>query len=285
MIFNEIYTLNNGVKTPKLGYGTWMIDDTVVSEKVQEAIKVGYRHIDTAQAYGNERGVGEGLKASGISRDEIFITTKLAAEIKNYDEAVSAIEESINKLGVEYIDLMIIHSPQPWNQWREGHFFEGNLEAWKALEEAYKVGKLRAIGVSNFEEVDLNNLLEKAEIKPMVNQVLTHIGNTPFALIDFCQKHDILVQAYSPIAHGEMMKNQKITEMANMYGVSIAQLAIRYCLELGTLPLPKTENSKHMEDNAKVDFLISKKDMETLINLDKINDYGEYSYFPVYSGK
>lgn len=285
MIFNEIYTLNNGVKTPKLGYGTWMIDDSVVSEKVQEAIKVGYRHIDTAQAYGNERGVGEGIKASGISRDEIFITTKLAAEIKNYDEAVSAIEESINKLGVEYIDLMIIHSPQPWDQWREGHFFEGNLEAWKALEEAYKVGKLRAIGVSNFEEVDLNNLLEKAEIKPMVNQVLTHIGNTPFALIDFCQKHDILVQAYSPIAHGEMMKNQKITEMANMYGVSIAQLAIRYCLELGTLPLPKTEDSKHMADNTKVDFLISKKDMETLINLDKINDYGEYSYFPVYSGK
>ena len=285
MILHENYVLSNGVSTPKLGFGTWMIPDDVAAEKVREAIHVGYRHIDTAEAYENERGVGEGIRTSGVPREDIFVTTKLRAEFKNYDTAVAAIKESLAKLDLGYIDLMIIHSPQPWDQFRQGHFFEGNLAAWRALEDAYKAGKIRAIGVSNFEEIDLQNLFDHAEIKPMVNQVLAHISNTPYELIKFCQQHDILVQAYSPIAHGEMLKNEAIITMAAKYDVSVAQLAIRYCLELGTQPLPKTMNIQHMRDNAAVDFEISPEDMETLIKLDKINDYGDYSHFPVFSGK
>ena len=141
MVLHEVFTLSNGVTIPKLGLGTWMIADDQVAEIVQEAIKIGYRHIDTAQAYGNERGVGEGIRKSGIPRAEIFVTTKLAAEIKSYEEAVDAIEASVQKLELDYIDLMIIHSPQPWDSFRQGDFFEGNLAAWQALEAAYHAGK------------------------------------------------------------------------------------------------------------------------------------------------
>src|SRR5262249_289608 len=142
--------------------------------------------------------------------------------------------------GLGYIDMMIIHSPQPWTDFRAGeHFFAGNREAWRALEDAYKAGKLRAIGVSNFEQVDLANLLEHGPVKPMVNQILAHVSNTPLELIAYCQSKGMLVEAYSPVAHGELLKNQDITAMATKYGVTIPQLCIRYCMQLDTLPLPK----------------------------------------------
>lgn len=285
MILNENYTLSNGVKIPKLGFGTWMINDDEAARYVEEAVTIGYRHIDTAQAYGNERGVGKGIRHSNIPREKIFVTTKLAAEVKSYDQAVTAIEESLTKLGIGYIDLMIIHSPQPWNAFREGHYFEGNLEAWKALEEAYQSGKLKAIGVSNFDKEDIDNLLKNGTIKPMVNQVLAHVSNTPFDLIEYCKANDIMVQAYSPVAHGEMLKQPEVIEIANKYEVSVAQLCIRYCLELGLLPLPKSENSTHIRNNTKVDFHISADDMDVLMKFKRIQDYGEYSDFPVFSGK
>ncbi len=150
------YTLANGVQIPKIGFGTWMIDaDADAAKAVHEAIDAGYRHIDTAEAYGNEVGVGEGVRASGIGRKDIFVNTKLAAEIKNHDEAVKAIDDSLQKLNLDYIDMMIIHAPKPWAKYDEpNRYFEGNLEAWRALEEAYKAGKLRAIGVSNFDPTD-----------------------------------------------------------------------------------------------------------------------------------
>ena len=176
--------------------------------------------------------------------------------------------------GLDYFDMMIIHAPQPWTDFHTGdHFFEGNLEAWRALEEAYQAGKLRAIGVSNFEEIDLDNILRHGKVKPVVNQILCHIGNTPFELIDYCRKKGILVEAYSPVAHGEMLKNKDIADMANRYGVSVPQLCIRYCLQLGTLPLPKTANPAHMADNVQMDFEISNEDMETLKNAEKIKNY------------
>ena len=150
-MLNETYTLANGVTIPKLGLGTWFIDDDKAAEAVREAVKLGYRHIDTAQAYGNERGVGEGVRICGVPREELFVTTKLAAEAKSYEEAAEAIDGSLKKLGLEYIDLMLIHSPQPWADFRGGDYAEGNKEAWRAMEEAYKAGKLRAIGVSNFQ--------------------------------------------------------------------------------------------------------------------------------------
>lgn len=286
MILQETYTLANGVEIPKLGLGTWMISNDDVVQAVKDAIEIGYRHIDTAQAYQNESGVAEGIKASGLNREDIFVTTKLAAEIKSYDQAVSSIDSSLQAMGLDYIDMMIIHSPKPWKDFhKDDHYFEGNREAWKALEEAYKAGKLRAIGVSNFEREDLDNILSASTVKPMVNQILAHISNTPKDLIQYTQDQDILVEAYSPIAHGELMKNEEVTKVAEKYGVTIPQLGIRYILQLGLLPLPKSTNPDHMKNNAAVDFVISDEDMERLLNVPQIEDYGDASMMPVYGGK
>jgi diketogulonate reductase-like aldo/keto reductase len=285
MVLQETLTLPNGVAIPKLGLGTWMIEDGAAAEAVQAAIGLGYRHIDTAQAYGNERGVGEGIRKSGIAREDIFLQTKLAAEVKDYEGAKAAIEGSLARLGVDHVDLFIIHSPQPWSQFAgEERFFDGNLAAWKALEEAYKAGKIRAIGVSNFQSDDLANLLEHARIKPMINQILAHIGNTPFDLIDYTTSNEMLVEAYSPIAHGKILDNADVTAMAEKYGVTVPQICIRYVLQLGMVALPKTKTPAHMKTNADLDFAISAADMETLKGIGSI-DYGEANRFPVFSGK
>ncbi|WP_320111039.1 aldo/keto reductase [Draconibacterium orientale] len=286
MILRENYTLSNGVEIPKLGLGTWFINDNDAAQAVKDAIEMGYRHIDTAQAYQNERGVGEGIRNCGIARKELFVTTKLAAEVKSYNEAVASIDNSLKTLGLDYIDMMIIHSPKPWMEFhRPEPYFEGNREAWRALEEAYNAGKLRSIGVSNFQKADLDNILDSCTVNPMVNQILAHISNTPKALIEYCKEKNILVEAYSPIGHGELMKNEEVKKMANKYGVSVPQLSIRYCLELGLLPLPKTANPAHMKNNSEVNFEILADDMEFLKKLSTIENYGEASIFPVYGGK
>lgn len=286
-MYNKCITLNNGVKIPQLGLGTWFIDDDKVADAVKEAVKLGYRHIDTAQAYGNERGVGEGIRNCGIPREELFVVSKVAAEHKTYEEAKAGIDETLEKMGLDYLDMMIIHSPQPWaevNQ-SENRYKEGNRQAWRALEDAYNEGKLKAIGVSNFQIEDLENIMETAKVKPMVNQVLCHISNTPLELIDFCQKSDIVVEAYSPIAHGEILNQPQIKEIADKYGVSVPQLCIRYTLQLGAVSLPKTANPKHMETNSQVGFEISAEDMEILKHFKKIENYGANSGFPVYGGR
>jgi diketogulonate reductase-like aldo/keto reductase len=253
---------------------------------VKDAAKLGYRHIDTAQAYQNESGVGEGIRSCGVKRENMFVTTKLAAEVKSYEEAVASIDKSLETMGLEYIHMMIIHSPKPWMEFHEeDQYFEGNREAWRALEDAYKAGKLRAIGLSNFEKADIENILEACSVKPMVNQILVHISNTPKELIQYSQEMDILVEAFSPIAHGELMKNQEVAIIAENYGVSVPQLSIRYVLQLGLLPIPKTANPVHMKNNADVDFVISEEDMEFLKNIDQIKDYGKASMFPVFGGK
>lgn len=286
MMLNETYTLSNGVKIPKLGLGTWFIDDDKVGDAVKEAVKLSYRLIDTAQAYGNERGVGEGVRNCGLPRNEIFVTSKVAAEAKSYESAAASIDETLSKMGLDYIDMMIIHSPQPWAEFRvEKRYFEENKEVWRALEDAYTAGKVKAIGVSNFLQDDLENILADCKIKPMVNQILLHISNTNTELIDFCNKNGILVEAYSPIAHGEALKNNDITAMAEKYGVSTAQLCIRYVIQLGTVALPKTGNPAHMKDNANVDFEISDEDMKALKEMEHIDNYGEFNVFPVFSGK
>ncbi|ART69711.1 2,5-diketo-D-gluconic acid reductase [Mycobacterium dioxanotrophicus] len=283
-ILTETYTLSNGVEIPKLGLGTWFIADDKAAEAVRDAVEIGYRNIDTAQAYGNERGVGEGVRTSGIPREDLFVSTKLAAEIKDYHQAVAAIDGSLEKLGLEYVDLMLIHSPQPWNDFRGGDYAEGNRQAWRALEDAHNAGKLRAIGVSNFEQQDLENILSGGTVTPHVNQLLVHAGNTPTDLLAYCDSRNIRVEAYSPIAHGEIFKNADVAAMAEKYGVSVPQLCIRYTLQLGTVSLPKTANPEHMRANAQVDFVISDEDMTALRNL-HARDYGDASVFPVYSGK
>lgn len=283
MILNETFALANGVAIPKLGLGTWRIDDDAIAPIVREAASIGYRHFDTAQAYGNERGVGEGLRASGVPRADLFVTTKLAAESKTYADAKNRIDGSLQALRLDHIDLMLIHSPQPWADFREGgNFDEGNLAAWCALEEALQAGKVRAIGVSNFERTDLDNILAHGTVKPVVNQVLAHVGNTPFDLIDYCRSRDVLVEAYSPVAHGAALGNADLGRIAGRYGVGVAQLCIRYCLQLGLLPLPKTTKADHMRSNAAVDFEISDDDMTALAGMSGGLDYGEASAFPVF---
>lgn len=286
MILNETYTLANGVQIPKLGLGTWFIDDDKAAEAVRAAVQQGYRLIDTAQAYGNERGVGEGVRTCGVPREQLFVASKVAAELKTYDEAAKSIDETLAKMGLEYLDQMIIHSPQPWTEFRvEKRYFAENKEVWRALEDAQAAGKVRVIGVSNFLQDDLDNLLADCRVKPMVNQILLHISNTDMLLVNYCRMQGIQVEAYSPIAHGEALKNAAIAEMAKKYGVSAAQLCIRYVIQLGAVALPKTANPAHMASNADVDFVISDADMETLKTMRHIESYGEFNGFPVFSGK
>lgn len=286
-IFEEKYTLTNGVQIPKLALGTWLIDNKAAAGAVQSAIELGYRHIDTAQAYGNEQGVGEGVRKSGIAREDIFVTSKVAAENKSYQSAKASIEESLRKTGFEYLDLMLIHSPQPWKEVNQSdnRYTEENREVWRAMEDALSEGKVRAIGISNFLEGDVKNILEACRVKPMVNQLLAHITNTPFSLIDYCKGQDILVEAYSPIAHGEALKNPAITDMAKKYGATAAQLCIKYVQQLGLVALPKTASPAHMKENAELGFTISEEDMDVLKGLEHIKDYGDSSFFPVFGGK
>ena len=280
----DFYLLSDGTKIPQTGFGTWMIKNEDASACVLDAIRSGYRMIDTAQAYENEEGVGEGIRLSGLKREELFIANKIKAEYKTYDEARRSIDETLEKMGLDYLDQMIIHAPQPWNEFRgEKRYFEENREVWRALEDAKMEGKLRIIGVSNFLIDDLENLFSFCRIRPMVNQILLHIQNTDMKLVDFCKRNGILVEAYSPIAHGEILKSAEVKKMARKYQVSVASLCIRYLLQLGVLPLPKTENRQHMRDNLNTSFDISPEDMETLLSLPKIKDYGEYGYFPVFS--
>ena len=225
-MYNNTLTLSNGVQIPQLGLGTWFIDDDKAADTVKQAASLGYRHFDTAQAYGNERGVGEGIRTCGIPREELFVVSKVAAEHKTYEEAKAGIDATLQKMGLDYLDMMIIHSPQPWvkvNQC-DDRYVEGNRAAWRALEDAYKAGKLRAIGISNFQISDIESLIEGCEIKPMVNQILLHISNTPLELVEYCQAHDIAVEAYSPIAHGEILSQPEIAAIAEKYGVSVPQL-------------------------------------------------------------
>ena len=279
------FVLSNGVKIPEVGYGTWLIKNDDAYECVRNAIEAGYTHIDSAQAYGNEENVGKAIRECGLPREKIFLTTKVQAEIKNYEKAKKSIEKSLETLGLDYIDLILIHCPQPWMLFRgKRRFFKENKEVWRALEEAYEEGKVKAIGVSNFLVDDLENILEDCKVKPMVNQILCHIGNTPMDVIKFCQENGIVVESYSPIAHGAALKNPAIVKMAEKYGVSVAQLCIKYTLQLDTVSLPKASSKEHIIDNLKLDFEISEEDMIELIKLNEI-DYGKDAFWPVFRKK
>ena len=286
-MYNKNLKLNNGIEVPQLGLGTWFIDNNQVASIIKEAAKLGYRHFDTAQAYGNEKGVGEGIRTCGVAREDLFVVSKVAAEHKTYQAAKESIDQTLETMGLDYLDMMIIHSPQPWDKVNQSddRYVEGNRAVWKALEDAYKEGKLKAIGVSNFKKEDIESLLEVCEIKPMVNQILLHISNTPLELIDYCNEQGIVVEAYSPIGHGEILNQASIKEMADKYHVSVAQLCIRYTLQLGAISLPKTANPNHLKTNSDVDFVISDEDIEILKHFKQIESYGKSSGFPVYGGK
>ena len=275
MVLDEFYKLNNGQRIPKIALGTWQTPNDVAATAVATAIEAGYRHIDTAIAYDNESGVGKGLKnalkSTGIHRESIFITTKIPAEVKNYADAVSCIQESMDRLDAFHIDMMLIHAPRPWAEMGSAtgnRYFKENAEVWKALEEAYEAGKIRAIGVSNFAVDDLNNILATGRVIPAVNQIRVHIGHVPTDLIDFCEQTGILVEAYSPNATGRLLKVPEISAMAEKYRVSVPQLACRFVLQLGLLPLPKSVHEERIRQNFQLDFEISSSDMAKLLELE-----------------
>jgi diketogulonate reductase-like aldo/keto reductase len=266
-ILTETYTLSNGVKIPKVGFGTWQIKDgDDAYNAVKNALEVGYRHIDTAQGYGNEASVGKAIKDSGIPREEIFVTSKLESHIKNYEDAIKSFDETLRKLDMEYIDLFIIHAPWPWSEMGK-NCDKGNVEAFRALEDIYKAGKAKAIGVSNFEVKHLQNILEHNEIVPHVNQIGYFIGLDQSEIIDFCRKNNIFVEAYSPLGIGFLLENKTIHEVADKYNKSAAQVCIRYLLQKGVTPLPKSVHRKRMIENSQLDFLINDSDMKILDNI------------------
>jgi len=262
----EVYTLYNGVKIPKVGYGTWQIPNSEAYQTTLDALSIGYRHVDTAKAYRNERAVGKAIKDSGLNREDIFVTSKLPAEIKGYDVTLKAFNETMSDLGLDYLDLYLIHAPWPWDKMGKDCTKE-NIESWKAMEVLYKEGKIRSIGVSNFSPKDIQAILDNCDIVPMVNQIRYFIGLTQKETVEFCNKHNILVEAYSPLATGKVFNDQKIKEVADQLGVSVAQLCIRYCIEKGTLPLPKTTHKGRMEENASLEFEIPKESLDFLDTL------------------
>ncbi|MBB5888779.1 aldo/keto reductase [Lactovum miscens] len=263
-ILTETYTLLNGLKIPKVGFGTWQTPDgDVAYQAVRNALDLGYRHIDTARVYGNEVSVGKAIKDSGIPREEIFLTTKLPSDIKTFEGTLEYFDISLKALNVEYFDLYLIHAPWPWSN-IGANDDKGNREAWRAFEKLYKEGKLKAIGISNFDQHDMENLLEVAEIKPMINQIEYYVGWTEPKIVKFAKENGILIEAYSPLATGHMLENPEIVKMAEELDVSPAQLAIKFCLQNGVLPLPKATSREHIKDNTKLDFVISESNMKIL---------------------
>ncbi len=260
----QVYTLKNGVKMPKVGFGTWQIPDgDVCFTAVSQALKHGYRHIDTAAAYRNERSVGEAIKASGLKREDVFVTSKLQSHIKSYQETLDAFEKTLKELDMTYLDLYLIHAPWPWNEIGKD-CKEGNVQAYKAMEKLYREGKIRAIGVSNFSPEDLDNILKHCEIIPHVNQISFFIGNNQEETHRYCDAKGILVEAYSPLAIGYALSNQTIQDMAKKYNVTPAQLCIRYCIDKGTAPLPKSIHESRIIENTGLDFQIKKEDLDFL---------------------
>ncbi len=270
MDFNSLtdrYKLNNGVKIPIIGFGTWQTPDgQVAEESVLAALNSGYRHIDTAAAYGNEESVGAAIKKSGINRHELFVTTKLWNSDHGYQNTKKAIDTSLEKLGLDYLDLYLIHWPNPATM--RDNWAELNAESWQAMEEAVQAGKIRAIGVSNFRKHHLDELLKTAEIKPAVNQNYLNPSDMQEDLVKYNDSLGILNEAYSPLGTGGLLSNEVVNEIAEKYGKSPAQVLIRWSLNHNFLPLPKSVHPDYIKANADVfDFDIEPEDMKKLDGL------------------
>lgn len=268
MSLTDTYTLANGVKIPIVGFGTWQTPDGEVAEKsVIEALKAGYRHIDTAAAYGNEESVGRGIAKSGVAREDIFVTTKLWNANHSYELAKKAIDESLNKLGLDYLDLYLIHWPNP-KEFRD-HWEEANQQTWKAMEEAVDEGKIRALGISNFLPHHIDSLLETARIKPVVNQIFLNPSDRQEEVVTYNQTHDILSEAYSPLGTGKIFSIPELKDIAEKYNKTIAQVVLRWSLQHEFLPLPKSVHAERIVENAQLfDFELSKEDMAAIDQLE-----------------
>ena len=266
--------LNNGKIIPSIGFGTWKLknnEETV--EIIKEAIKCGYSHIDTAFAYGNEETIGKGIKESNIDRKDLFITGKLWNDDRGYENIINACKRTIKNLNCEYLDLYLIHWPA--SKAVHDDWIEINKETWQALEYLYEQGLVKAIGVCNFKINQLEELIKTAKIKPMVNQIEFHIGVYNKDILDYCNRNNIIVEAWSPLGSGKLFKVEELKEMASKYNVSVAQLCIRWCLQNNTLPLPKSKNIERIKNNLDVfNFEITNEDMEYLNNFRKVGSSG-----------
>lgn len=261
----ETVQLANQKKMPILGYGTWRNDDPQECvQGVEDAIAVGFTHIDGASAYENEEYVGEGIKKSGVAREKLFLTSKLKNSAHGYENVRREVEESLQKWGTDYLDLYLIHWPVVTG--KDGNWQKDNLETWKAFEELYEEGVLKSIGVSNFSIKHLENLLDNCKIPPMVNQIKVHPGVVPQDLIDFCEQKNIVVQAYSPLAPiKDLSQVAEVQQMTEKYGKTAAQLLLRYDIQKGVVPLTKTVHKERMEENIAIfDFTIDEEDMAFL---------------------
>lgn len=266
----EYVTLNNGIKMPMLGYGVYQVTNDECERCVRDALSVGYRSIDTAQAYGNEEAVGRGIKNSGVKRDDIFLTTKVWVSNGGYENAKKSIEESLRKLDTEYIDLLLIHQP-----------FNDYYGTWRAMEEAYKIGYLRAIGVSNFYPDRLVDLCQFVEVIPAVNQVETHVFQQQKKAHEYMEKYEVQHESWGPFAEGrkDFFTNPTLTEIGAKYGKSAAQTALRFLIQSNVVVIPKSTHKERMEQNFDVfDFTLSVEDMAAIQKLDE----GESLFFSHY---
>ena len=272
---HDTYTLNNGVKVPCIAFGTYKAAEGNSADIIAAAIDEGYRYFDTASFYETEEYLAEAIQKSGLPREDFFIATKLWKEEMGYEETLAAFERSSKRLNADYIDLYLIHWPKPTHDYE--NWKQLNIDTWKALEKLYKEGKVRAIGVSNFLPHHLDNIFENCEIKPMVDQIEYHPGYTQEATVQYCKQHDILVQAWSPIARGRILQDVTLIEMAEKYSVSVAKLALRFCIQNEVLPLPKASSKERMRENMDLfDFEISDEDMKRLNTLPQIGWSGEH---------
>ena len=260
----DAFVLSNGVKVPCVGYGTYLTPDgEIAKNSVMEALKVGYRHIDTAFAYGNEKAVGEGIKASGVNREDIFVTTKHWVTMRGYEKATEAIDISLENLGLDYLDLYLIHWPcveKVSPDWKEI-----NASTWRAFEDAYKAGKIRAIGVSNFQKKHYDALAERCDIKPMVNQIEFHPGYTQPETVEYSKAEGMLVQAFSPLGCGTVLGDETLAGIAKKYGKTVAQVCLRFVLQSGLNVLTKSVTPERIIENAQIfDFELSAEDMAVI---------------------
>ena len=263
----DTFTLPNGMTIPCIGYGTWQTPDgDTTRDCVKMALDAGYRHIDTAFAYGNETSVGEGLRLSGVKREDIFVTTKHWVTERGYEKTIAAVETSLKNLGLDYLDLYLVH--WPCVEKIDANWQEINAETWRGFERMYQDGKLRAIGVSNYQQRHLDPLWESASIKPMVNQLEFHPGFTQMENIRYNQEKGLLVQAWSPLGSGAVLKDERLVAIASKYNKSTAQLCVRFALQHGILPLVKSTNAARIKANAEVfDFEISAEDIQALCEI------------------
>lgn len=270
----KVYKLENGVAVPQVGFGTWQIKEGELAfNAVSTALEIGYRHIDTAAVYANEVSVGKAINESNLKREEVFVTSKLWNSDRGYKETLKAFEVSSKKLNLEYIDMYLLHWPANAKQFK--NWQKINESSWKALEKLYEEGKVKAIGVSNFMKEHLEALLSSAIIKPMVNQIEFHPGFMQEDTIALCKKESILIEAWSPLGSGKMLDNEVLIAIAKKYNVSVAQLCIRWVLQKGHLPLPKSVTPERIKNNLDVyGFTISDEDVNLIDALPYIGGSG-----------